>query len=123
MFTVTNIRAEALPLGLLTAFAVGIGLLLLAVVVRPGSLLARILGLPPLVFVGKISYALYLWHNIILVAFQHGPVAVKVVLSFAAAIASYYVVELPFLRLKRRDRARVDAGEAAPPAAAATMRV
>ena len=123
MFAVTNIRAEALPLGLLTAFAVGVGLLLLAVVEHPGSLLARVLRLAPLVFVGKISYALYLWHNIMLVAFQHGPVAVKVVLSFAAAIASYYVVELPFLRLKRRDRARVDAGEVAPPAPAATMRV
>lgn len=95
MFAVTNIRSQALPLGLLTALAIAIGVLLLGVVLHRESPLARLLRLPPLVFVGKISYALYLWHNLILVAFARAPAAVEVLLAFVAATLSYYVVELP----------------------------
>jgi peptidoglycan/LPS O-acetylase OafA/YrhL len=71
--------------------------------------LARVLSHPALVFVGKISYSLYLWHVlVILVAsratFLPDPVRelIQVPLSFAAACASYFWVERPFLRLKER---------------------
>ena len=62
----------------------------------------------PLVFVGKISYALYLWHPIIIWGFHRLPVTAEVALAILIATLSYYFVELPFLRLKRKDRARID---------------
>jgi peptidoglycan/LPS O-acetylase OafA/YrhL len=54
----------------------------------------------PLAFVGKISYGLYLWHGVLI--WYHLPWPVAVPLSIAIAIASYYVIERPFLRLKDR---------------------
>jgi len=76
----------------------------------PASFINRwLLSLPPLVFIGKISYSLYLWHWPLL-AFLHlaagnilPPVAVllAVAASLAAAIISYYLIEQPFRRSTR----------------------
>lgn len=64
----------------------------------------RILSLPWLVFIGRISYSWYLWHWP-LIAFLRvasgGPMrpeagAVALALSFVLAILSYYLVEQPF---------------------------
>jgi len=48
------------------AAGVGMGLLVLATATETPSLLSRALSLPPLVFLGQISYSLYLWHPMIL---------------------------------------------------------
>jgi peptidoglycan/LPS O-acetylase OafA/YrhL len=42
-------------------------------------------------------------------ALDRMPTVVEVGLSFVAATLSYYFVELPFLRRKRRDRDEIDA--------------
>ena len=59
----------------------------------------------PLTLLGLISYALYLWHPVIL-AYAGGPgiprTLFAVVLSLGAATASYLLVERRFLRMKRR---------------------
>jgi peptidoglycan/LPS O-acetylase OafA/YrhL len=61
-----------------------------------------------LVFVGKISYGLYLWHYPIfgLVQARELPVAtelaVELVLTAVAVLASYYLLELPALKLKTK---------------------
>ena len=73
------------------------------------SLVSRLLSVRPLVFLGRISYALYLWHIPIYVTFgvSTSPELLDVpalALSLACAIASYYFVERPFLRKKRRAR-------------------
>jgi peptidoglycan/LPS O-acetylase OafA/YrhL len=85
--------------------------LLLAAVVLPsrGGGALRALDLRPLVILGVASYSLYLWHDPIVISIgDHlalGPVAVvlvSVVLCVGIALASYALVERPFLRLRRR---------------------
>jgi hypothetical protein len=62
---------------------------------------------PPLIAVGRISYALYLWHYPIsfVLVIDYGQPALRSVvltwlLSFAAASASYVFVERPLSRLR-----------------------
>ncbi len=78
------------------------------------SPVARALSLAPMVFLGRISYGLYLWHLPILAAFGVmgaglTPVAVPAVaLAIAAATASYYLVELPLRRRWSRPATRAE---------------
>ncbi len=70
------------------------------------TLVGRMLSLRPLVFIGLISYSLYLWHWPIIIFFriwsarpiglQEG--ALLLLLSFGAAIVSWRYIEQPFLR-------------------------
>ncbi|MDF2824644.1 MAG: acyltransferase 3, partial [Mycobacterium sp.] len=48
--------------GLLTAVAVGAVLVVVPVALDQGGPVARVLALPPLVWLGTISYGVYLWH-------------------------------------------------------------
>jgi peptidoglycan/LPS O-acetylase OafA/YrhL len=71
------------------------------------STFARVLSIAPMVFLGRISYGLYLWHQPIFVWLgTYGGWSaldlVAVPLAILVATASYYVVERPFLRLKHR---------------------
>ena len=69
------------------------------------SLVGRMLSLPPVVFVGLISYSLYLWHWPV-IFFQRSDAEVLttssrlliVLYSFALAILSWQFVEKPFRR-------------------------
>jgi len=75
------------------------------------SLITRVLSLGPFVFLGRISYALYLWHWPLFVwlgvagGFELLDFPV-IGLAVLLAIASYYLVERPFLRLKGSTRRR-----------------
>lgn len=74
------------------------------------SLLAPVLSTRPMVFVGKISYGLYLLHLPVFFAVEKltptSSLAVrlgwKVSVSLALAVASYYLVEKRFLKMKTR---------------------
>jgi peptidoglycan/LPS O-acetylase OafA/YrhL len=72
------------------------------------SLLSKALALSPLVFLGRISYSLYLWHIPILLLFgvtrsEFTSLTIPAVATaVACATASYYLVEMPFLRRKRK---------------------
>jgi peptidoglycan/LPS O-acetylase OafA/YrhL len=87
--------------GGLTGVALLAGVIVHAIVVDPGGVCASVLRLPPLVFIGKISYSLYLWHWPVI--FATAPVepqwsfpvvtAIRVALSFGLATLSYFVVE------------------------------
>ncbi|MFC6806625.1 acyltransferase family protein [Methylophaga thalassica] len=68
----------------------------------------RLLSTSPLVFVGKISYSLYLWHWPVMVFLNYGDLAnhqplnriLAVVVSFVLATLSWRYVEQPFRRKK-----------------------
>jgi len=84
-------------------------ILILAAVTVPRSLVNRGLSLRPVVFVGRISYALFLWQQVcIFVLAEWLTVPGAIALAFGLAYASYVLVELPFLELKRRDRAQLE---------------
>jgi peptidoglycan/LPS O-acetylase OafA/YrhL len=72
------------------------------------SLLARLLILAPLVWIGKVSYGLYLWHYpIFQIMRSHGVsnlliLTVGTLISLVFTVISFYYVERTFLRLKSR---------------------
>jgi peptidoglycan/LPS O-acetylase OafA/YrhL len=70
-----------------------------------GSAWANLLETKAFVLVGVLSYSLYLWQQPFLAGdpdLDKFNLPVRVLGAVAAAVASYYVVELPFLRLKDR---------------------
>jgi peptidoglycan/LPS O-acetylase OafA/YrhL len=91
------------PFALTAAFNIGGAALMLW-----GALGGRLLTSPPLVFLGRISYGLYVFHAAALYVterlFHDVPrrAGVGLALTVAAAAVSYYVLEMPFLRLKER---------------------
>ncbi len=88
---------------------IGIVLLLLHVIGHPQALAGRIFNTRPFIAIGVLSYSLYLWQEPFLnfrgtswaTAFPQ-----NIVLAFAAAIASYFFIERPFLAIKDRLGAR-----------------
>ena len=70
-----------------------------------GGHFAKTLSSRPLRFVGRISYSWYLWQQIFIVTKTPSwgwlrTFPVDVFLSLGAAVASHYLIERPFLRLK-----------------------
>ncbi len=93
---------------------------LAAVVVADARLLeqgvfARVLSVPPLHFLGTISYGLYLWHWPIFVylngartGLSRGPLdAARIGATVAVATASYFLVERPLRRVHLRGQLRL----------------
>jgi peptidoglycan/LPS O-acetylase OafA/YrhL len=62
----------------------------------------RWLNWAPVVWIGTISYSLYLWQEPLATTTRHLPVIVTVLGALALATASRYFIELPFLALRRR---------------------
>jgi peptidoglycan/LPS O-acetylase OafA/YrhL len=81
--------------------------LLLHLVVFPQTIAARILAIRPLRFLGRISYSVYLWQQMFLMTNQPSWGFVRrfpwnLIAALVAGIASHYLVEHPFLKLKDR---------------------
>jgi peptidoglycan/LPS O-acetylase OafA/YrhL len=96
--------------GMFLVVAIAAAVIAVVVASSPDWAITSLLSMPLLVWIGRLSYSLYLWHLPIyglLKAgrFGGGIVAIQVsriVAAFAVAAASYYLIERPFLRLKRR---------------------
>lgn len=108
----THWSLRALPLGLYTVLGLAGAATVAAVVVVPASGLARTLSWRPLVWLGTVSYSLYVWHYPIFWTVQRRhlawpqplPFVLGVTLALVAAAASYRWIEQPFLRRSRRAR-------------------
>ena len=84
---------------------IGIAACLDWVLAKPRSAVGRFLELRPMVWVGAISYSLYLFQQLFLNCRAGGiapPFPVNVALAFAAATVSYYLIERPALAMRER---------------------
>jgi hypothetical protein len=88
-----------------TVGALAVGAVLVHATISPVSWTARVLALPPLVLLGRVSYGVYLWHWPLyqMVDAEHtgltgvGLLAVRVGLTLAIATVSYVALERPIL--------------------------
>jgi len=91
-----------------TLFALGVAFALAAILANPKSIFAKLLRFPPLVWTGRLSYGLYLWHFPVFtfasscfpVLQPVGLMALQVAGTFVCATLSYYLLERPCLKLK-----------------------
>jgi peptidoglycan/LPS O-acetylase OafA/YrhL len=95
-----------------TLLGVALTLAISYILFRP-TVMARVLNSPIFVWVGLLSYSLYLWHfvapQVLTFLLPGAPRWISLVgpfvVSFAMAAASYYVLEKPLQRLRGRLRA------------------
>jgi peptidoglycan/LPS O-acetylase OafA/YrhL len=95
--------SEWLYRGGLAGIALAVAAVLAHAVVSPASPTARLLALPPLVWLGRISYGVYLWHWPLFqfVNATHtglaGPrlLAVRLLLTLVIPIVSFFAIEEP----------------------------
>jgi peptidoglycan/LPS O-acetylase OafA/YrhL len=106
-----GLAATLIPSAKLSCFVgetitnVAIALLIDRVVRAPGVGIGRVLNMRPIVFVGTLSYSLYLWQQPFLYEQSRlalHPVLLGIALVFALATISHYVVERPAQRLRAR---------------------
>jgi peptidoglycan/LPS O-acetylase OafA/YrhL len=93
--------------GVASLAAICVGFVILDLMGRPLKLMQKFLQNPALVWTGRLSYGLYLWH--IPVFFMLGihntwsgiqVQGLRFIAVFLVAAASFYLIEQPFLKLK-----------------------
>lgn len=90
-----------------TLEAIGTLLIIIVGVAKSDYSVFRILNLRPVIWLGTISYSLYLWHSIFTgdLLPQCGiPQSLWIPASIGAAMISYYLIELPFVRYRKNLR-------------------
>jgi peptidoglycan/LPS O-acetylase OafA/YrhL len=92
-----------------TLFAIGVALLLAGILANPASVPAKVLRLSPLVWAGRLSYGLYLWHFFVFTLIagwfrgnQPWLIPAQIGATFMIAAISYYLLERPCLKLKKK---------------------
>jgi peptidoglycan/LPS O-acetylase OafA/YrhL len=115
-----DLRRPFLYYGGFTLVAVETAVVLLAVLAGPPQVLSWLLEFPVLVWIGRVSYGMYLWHFPIMTVGNtvlgsrlpwQWVSTVNVTATFLAAALSFYGIERPFLRLKDRLQRKTAAAE------------
>jgi peptidoglycan/LPS O-acetylase OafA/YrhL len=75
---------------------VAISILIAATMLSPSSAFSRLLSLPPLAWLGTVSYSVYLWQEIFM---PIGSIWMLCIGLPLFALGSYYFIERPFTRL------------------------
>lgn len=96
--------------GLFTVVAAAAGVIIFRLLEAPPRAVQRWLEHPALVWIGRVSYGLYLWHLVIFFLLRPdaeqglsgGTIARQLGVLLAVVTASYYLIERPSLKLKRR---------------------
>jgi peptidoglycan/LPS O-acetylase OafA/YrhL len=70
-------------------------------------LASRVLSLPPITFIGRISYGIYVWHLVVIVLQPYLPTAVQspfvmLAITMLFSVSSWYLVEVPLNRMGHR---------------------
>lgn len=97
--------AARFPAPWVFAPALGTALIIASLLTSDKDILPRLLSTPPLQWIGRLSYSLYLWHWVVIVAFRWiwradtvtGQV-LALLLTVALSAASYALVESPLRR-------------------------
>jgi len=90
------------------AVALLVAIMILEVLTNGQGAMHRCLAQPWLVFIGKISYGLYLWHYLVFAEIQARKwqkpteLSAEIAITVATTLASFYMLERPVLRYKRR---------------------
>ncbi|GAC1326332.1 MAG: acyltransferase family protein [Mycobacteriales bacterium] len=105
-WSLTSGTAPGLYRGGFALAALAVAAVLADIVLVPAGLLARVLSVPPLVFLGRISYGVYLWHWPVFLVTNHERtglagtrlLAARLGITLAVSVTSYYLLERPILR-------------------------
>jgi peptidoglycan/LPS O-acetylase OafA/YrhL len=90
-----------------TIFSACTGILLLKLLCSPPRIALRILENPLLVWIGRVSYGLYLWNPLVFTIINPPlpfpfHLVTQIAILFLIVGLSYYAIERPFLKLKKR---------------------
>ena len=120
LVVIAAVAAAELPTGrILLDYVADITVINLAIAIAvdryvrlPTGPIGQVLNSRPLIYVGTLSYSLYLWQQPFLNHTAHHSLAawpLNLLLAVVCALGSYYLVERPFLALRDRRRARAEA--------------
>jgi len=112
------LSTEILLVWWLPLTAVASGVIVTYFVICPRSLGSRLVGLGVLVFIGDISYTVYLVHFPVYLAMDQGITGwaywpnelARLAVVFTIAILSWFLMERPLMRWRQRSAARDSAG-------------
>jgi len=112
------LSTENLAVWWLPTTTVASAVLIAYFVICPGSLGSRFVGLGVLVFVGDLSYTVYLIHFPVYLALQQSTTGwafwpnelLRLAVIFAIATASWFLMERPLMRWRARSAARAAGG-------------
>ena len=95
-----------LPIGFIFQ-ALGIGILLCWLYYNQSAKLTKVLEFAPLVYIGKISYGIYVYQGLFLTTGPTGLLPIQqfplnIVLVMALSVISYHWLEKPVLKLKKK---------------------